>query len=112
VYAVWQQLVQQKIIWQIQRATMTAASLSKVRSSLRVAMPLESSYFEGPVQRAERAPRLLYLKTPVVMMAARFRQQHRLPQHAARPRAWKLQAPRIIRPELAASSIIVTPQRA
>jgi len=111
--------VQQKIIWQIQRATITEASLSYVRLSLlkpvtSVMSVMEvgsASYLVGARQRAEKLPHVLYLKTPVVMMAARLRQQQRLPRHAARPRAWKLQAPRIIRAELAAKRNIVMPQR-
>ena len=60
------------------------------------------SYLEGAVQRAENLPKVLNLKTPIVMMAPTFKQQQRLAQQAERPRACKLKAPRIKRAAFAA----------
>ena len=57
-------------------------------------------------------PQALKRKTPVTIIEAKLRQQQRLPQQPAKPRAWKLQAPRIIKAELAAKRNIVTPAKA
>ena len=89
---------------------MMAASPETVRSSLgKLPSP---SYLEPPSQSIDSLPKLLKRNTPVVMIEAKLRQQHRLPQQPAKPRAWKLQPPRTIKAELAAKRIIVVPAKA
>ena len=106
----WQQLVMQKIIWQIQRPRMIEASPETVRSSLRGRKP--SSYLEGPSQIADSWPHELKRNTPVVIMEAKLRQQQRHPQQPANIRQLRLHAPRSIRAELVANRIIVVPAKA
>ena len=105
--------MQQKIIWAIQRPTIKAASPYTVRSSDKVGSSASlSSNLEAPSQSMDSLPHELKRNTPVVMMEAKLRQQHREPQVPARARAWKFQAPRIISIELAASKSIVVPAKA
>ena len=65
------------------------------------------SYLVGARQSAVSMPHELNRKTPVVIIAPKFKQQQIPPQHAARPRALKFQEPSIIRPALAAKKNMV-----
>ena len=65
------------------------------------------SYLVGARHNAENLPHVLNLKTPVVTIAPKFRQQHSVPQHIARLRAPKFHEPRIINPAFIAKKNMV-----
>ena len=88
---------------------MRAASSETVRSSERGESL--STNLDGPSQSVDSLPHELKRKTPVVMMQAKLRQPQSARQQPDAKRTWRLNAPKIIMPDLAVKRSMVMAEK-